>query len=211
MWERRTFHECAAELSTISEDFRAANRKRLDQVMLETSQRGVELLRILALSIRGDQDHGLIDNVPTAVGALRSGATEDEVISVIRDYRPPYDQLSGFTALGLRQALNKIAHADPTRSGFFANNENHDLILSGVDQGRTWVAVISLIDLCRVIKSLPDIHTPGSGVAEDHKELIERLGPGVLRLTCTARAPSPAFLRVGGKFGAANGLIVEHI
>lgn len=127
--------------------------------MVDASKRGVEVLRILALSIRSDQDFGLTINDPTPVGALKSSTTRAEVSSVIRDYRPPYSQLNGCTPLGLRQALNKIAHADPTRSGFFADNDTHDLILSGVNQGNTWIAVISLIDLCRVIKTLPDVST----------------------------------------------------
>ena len=127
--------------------------------MLETSQRGVEVLRILALSIRGDQDYGLTNNDLTPIGALKSNATQAEVIAAIADYHPPYGLLSGFTPLGLRQALNKIAHANPTRSGFFANNETHDIILSGADRGDTWIAVISVIDLCRVIKLLPDART----------------------------------------------------
>ena len=124
--------------------------------MLETSRRGVELLRVLALSIRSEQDYGLINDDITPVGAFRSTATQDELTVLFRNYHPPYRQLRGFTALGLRQALNKVAHANPTRSGFFANDETHDLILAGVGRAETWIAVISLIDLCRVIKSLPD-------------------------------------------------------
>jgi hypothetical protein len=127
--------------------------------MLETSQRGVEVLRILALSVRSDQDYGLTNNDLTPIGALRSNATQAEVIAAINHYNPPYSQLVGFLPLGLRQALNKIAHADPNRSGFFANNDTHDLILSGVDRSITWIAVISLIDLCRVINVLPDART----------------------------------------------------
>lgn len=166
MWQRRTFHECASELTAISEDFRSAHTNRFgwdqpkrDRVMLDTSTRGVEVLRILALSVRSDQDFGLTSDDPTPVGALRSKVTEAEVLAAIRDYRPPYGQQSGYKPLGLRQALNKIAHADPNRSGFFANNNTHDLILSGVNQGDAWIAVISLIDLCSVIKSIPDIRT----------------------------------------------------
>jgi hypothetical protein len=163
MWQRRSFHECAEELSAISADFRAAHtnkfgwdRSKRDRVMVDTSQRGVEVLRTLALSIRSDQDFGLTDNDPRPVGALRSKAIQTEVFVAIRDYRPPYDKLAGFKPIGLRQALNKIAHADPSRGAFFADNETHELILSGVNQGDTWIAVISLIDLCRVIKALPD-------------------------------------------------------
>jgi len=164
MWERRSFHECATELSAISEDFRSAytdkfgwGRPRYEQIMLETSRRGVEILRILALSIRGDEDFGLTESGSSPVGALRSRAAPADVPKAIRDYQPPYASLSGYTPIRLRQALNKIAHADPTRSGFYADNETHDLILTGILQGEIWIAVISLIDLCRVIKSIPDI------------------------------------------------------
>jgi len=125
--------------------------------MLETSQRGVEILRILALSIRSDEDFGLTESGSTPMGALRTRATPADVSSAIRDYRPPHANLSGYTPIRLRQALNKIAHADPTRSGFYADNDTHDLILTGLLQGSLWIAVISLIDLCRVIKSIPDV------------------------------------------------------
>ena len=127
-----------------------------DRVMRETSKSGVDLLKTLAVSIRGDQDYGIIDYDPAPIGALRSRATPEDVAATLRDYRPPYDHLTGFTPLGLRQALNKIVHSRPTGNSFFADNETHDLILSGNDRGTTWLAVISLIDLCRIIKSLPD-------------------------------------------------------
>jgi len=127
--------------------------------MLEFSKRGVEVLRILALAIRSEQDHGLIDRDPAPVGALSSNMTRDEVSVAINRYRPPYSELNGYRPLGLRQALNKIAHADPTRSSFFADDNTHDLILAGVDRGHEWLAVISLIDLCRVIKRLPNART----------------------------------------------------
>lgn len=42
---------------------------------------------------------------------------------------------------------------------FFADADTHDLILTGEERGSTWVAVISIIDLCNVIKSLPDART----------------------------------------------------
>jgi hypothetical protein len=166
MWQRRTFHECASELKAISEDFRSAytnrwnwDKSRKDQVLRDTSTRGVEVLRILALSIRSDQDYGLTDNVSTSVGALHAHVAEGEALALVRDYHPPYDRLPGFNPLRLRQALNKIAHANPARSGFFADATTHDLILTGEERGSTWVAVISLIDLCNVVKSLPDANT----------------------------------------------------
>jgi hypothetical protein len=166
MWQRRTFHECASELSAISEDFRSAHtnkfgwdRAKRDRIMRDTSTRGVEVLRILALSIRADQDAGLTGTDPTSVGAFRSNATEAEALAAVRTYRPPCSQLPGFVPLKLRQALNKIAHADPTCSGFFADDTTHDLVLTGVERGAAWIAVVSLIELCRVVKSLPDANT----------------------------------------------------
>lgn len=168
MWARRTFHECAEELDAISKDFRTAHTNRLgwdrstcNRVMLESSRRGVEVLRILALAIRSEQDFGLTNKDHLAsVGALRAKVPRDEVSVAIKRYRPPYGELKGCTPLALRQALNKIAHADPTRSGFFADDNTHDLILSGMDRGDdAWIAVVSLIDLSRVIKSLPNART----------------------------------------------------
>jgi hypothetical protein len=128
--------------------------------MRDTSTRGVEVLRILALSIRSDQDYGLTPKKPEdSVGAFRESATAPEAAAFIQSYRPPYSGLTGFVPLRLRQALNKIAHANPARCGFFADDHTHDLILTGEDKGRSWVAVVSLIDLCTVIQALPDVAT----------------------------------------------------
>ena len=156
MWTRRTFHECASELGSISIEFRAAHRTGQLQIMIDTSERGVEVLRILALSIRSDEDYGHTQIGTTQVGILRSRVTALEVRDTIRDYRPPYKALAGYAPLTLRLALNKIAHADPAQSGFFADEQTHDLILSGTDKGSTWLAIISVIDLCNVVQSLPD-------------------------------------------------------
>ncbi|WP_204368762.1 hypothetical protein [Neosynechococcus sphagnicola] len=53
--------------------------------------------------------------------------------------------------------MNKIAHADPSQAGFFANSIFHDLILSGKDKkGKIWIEIVSIVDLCRAVKSLPD-------------------------------------------------------
>ena len=127
--------------------------------MLESSGRGVEVLRILALAIRSEQDYGLTNSDLAPVGAFSSNISRDEALAVINYYRPPHSELNGYKPLGLRQGLNKIAHADSTRSGFFADDSTHDLILTGADRGAEWLAVISLIDLCRVIKSLPNART----------------------------------------------------
>jgi len=166
MWQRRTFHECASELSAISEDFRSAytnrfnwDRAKRDRVLSDTSTRGVEVLRILALSIRSDQDAGLTVEDKSCVGAIVTAASEAEASRAMATYQPPYQNVAGSKPLRLRQALNKIAHADPKRSGFFADERAHDLVLTGQDHGQIWIAVISLIDLCHVVKALPDAST----------------------------------------------------
>lgn len=166
MWERRTFHKCAEELSALSAEFRAAyaNRGNFDQatrdgVLRDTSERGIEVLRILALSIRSDQDYGLTANTSASVGAIRNSVTAEDARALVRGYRPPHSRLPGFVPLKLRHALNKVAHANPRGTSFFADADTHDLILTGEERGSTWVAVISIIDLCKVIKSLPDART----------------------------------------------------
>jgi len=113
-------------------------------------------LRILALSVRSEQDFGIIPAIGKTVGALKPSASDTEVFTVLNCYRPPYNKQHGFQPLLLREALNKIAHANPDKTSFFANETVHDLILCGKKGSNTWVAIISLIDLCNVIKSIPD-------------------------------------------------------
>jgi len=169
MWQGRTFHECASELEQISVNFRSAylnnfgwGETRRTQVMADCSKRGVEVLRVLALSVRSDENFGLTSSNPKhPVGALKPKATPTEIFCTLQYYRPPYAALQDFQPLALREALNKIAHANPNHSSFFANVSNHDILLTGQNKGNTWIAVISLIDLCRVIKTLPDAQTSG--------------------------------------------------
>lgn len=163
MWKRRTLHECAEELEVLSQDFREAyvNKSKLDQqvrekILQESSERGVEILRVLALSIRSEQDFGGIPSIRTTVGALKRSANTSEVSATLNSYRPPYSGKAGFEPLPLREALNKIAHANPYRTGFFADDVVHELILSGSHGSNTWIAIVSIAVLCRTIKSLPD-------------------------------------------------------
>lgn len=163
MWQRRTFHECASELEGISRDFRDTytnkfgwEEPKCQQVMVSTSQRGIEVLRVLALSIRSEQDVGLTSRAPTRVGSILHNIDDEKVSLILNSYSPPYSAIAGSRTLGLRQALNCIAHANPHKCGFFASQLVHDLIVSGSNHGELWVAVFSLIDLCRVIQALPD-------------------------------------------------------
>lgn len=168
MWQRRTYHECASELRAISEDFRSAHTNRFgwdsaqrDRILRDTSTRGVEILRILALAVRSDQDFGVTAANGTSVGAIKNNVTDAEARASVLAYRPPYGALDGYGPLALREALNKVAHANPDGSGFFADDATHDLILTGRRHDSHWVAVLSLIDLCDVIDSLPDANVSG--------------------------------------------------
>jgi hypothetical protein len=111
---------------------------------------------MLALSIRSEQDFGGIPSIHITVGALNRSASNSEVSATLYSYRPPYSEKTGFEPLLLREALNKIAHADPYKAGFFADEVVHELILSGNHGTNTWIAIVSISDLCRAIKSLPD-------------------------------------------------------
>lgn len=119
MWERRTFHQCAMELDMISGEFRDAyldhdlDPEVREAMMLSASTRGIEVLRILALAIRSEQDAGLTSRVNHPVGAIRNNPTQRDTDAFLGgDYQPHWSEQADFESLDLRNALNKIAHAD---------------------------------------------------------------------------------------------------
>jgi hypothetical protein len=156
MWQRRTFHECVRELEQRSEQFRAAHAKGDHSEMQTASMDGVELLRILALAVRSEQDHGLTDQQRDRVGALV--VNPGDLDSLLANYVPPYHagDRPRWRPLDLRGAFNKIAHADPSRAEYRASASVHELLLSGDDRGVPWFAVVSVPDMCTAIRSLPD-------------------------------------------------------
>jgi hypothetical protein len=154
MWQRRTFHECASELEQISNLFRNAHAIGDQLQMQALSKDGLELLRILALAVRSEQDHGLTDLATPTVGALLVSPGNPN--SFLADYVPPYGSRNEGQDLNVRDALNKIAHADPRRAGYRASASVHELLLSGTLRGQHWIAVISVPDLCAAIRRLPD-------------------------------------------------------
>lgn len=170
VWKRRSFHQCASELEQVSERFRKAElnigfddeASRLEELE-KTSISGVEILRILALAVRNEQDYGHVPYGSDQVGSLSSDVTPNFYQEVISSYRPPCFPRSGFEALSLREALNKVAHLDLSKAGYYADLDDHDLILAGTYRGRNWVAILSVPKLCSEIKGLPDQPITSSG------------------------------------------------
>lgn len=163
MPSRPTFYSSATDLAYESERFRSAfSRPERDPdragILEDASRRGVQLLRSLALAVRSEQDYGLLPMKSQRVGSVLETAAQGEIEALVPVYRPPYATLHTFAPLDLRNALNKIAHATPAplRSGVYADAVTHDMISSGTRRGCPWIAVISVLDVCRVLQALPD-------------------------------------------------------
>ena len=171
MWKRATWHECADELSQVCQQFRDAYFGRRhgsryprhpddEAEMLEASKKGVQILRALALTVRSEQDFDLIPKTVDIVGALKKErATLKDAIEVKQN--GGYTRMltiNDYVPLNLRQALNKIAHADPQKADYYIGpgDTTHDLLLYGEDRGQSWFAAVSLVELAKVIRALPD-------------------------------------------------------
>lgn len=128
--------------------------------MQHCSTEGVKLLRSLALAVRSEQDFQLTKNPQTVVGAYKSkDISRSEATDVKRSHG--YEGIlrePGFTPMTLRQALNKIAHADPASADFYVapSHASHDLLLYGEERGQQWFAAVSLLQLIAAVRALPD-------------------------------------------------------
>lgn len=165
MWKRGTYHDCASELQQASDRFREAisgsrvhdsqeNRQELEG----SSKDGVDLLKILAMSVRPEQDFGLLPHANRQVGTFLSNADSTEIQTLLNGGQLPPIEVLGGEPLELREALNKIAHMDPRpgRSSFAADGQHHEVVLTGQKNGRQWIAVLDILALCDAIKALPD-------------------------------------------------------
>ncbi|SEH04604.1 hypothetical protein [Candidatus Venteria ishoeyi] len=132
----------------------------LKKVLSDSSIKGVELLRMLALTIRSEQDNHQLREIETTIGAVKTGVQAENIKPFMDSYRPPYSALAEFNPLPFREGLNKIAHADGRATHFAVDEDNHDLILSGTRGVVCWLAILSLPELCRAIKILPDAQMP---------------------------------------------------
>jgi hypothetical protein len=162
MWKRDTFHNCALELDQISSGFRHAHehaspeeRLRGNVVLNRYSLEGVALLRSLALAVRSEQDYGMIPQNQQIVGSLLQRSTES-FFDFDQGYAPPYDADRRLSPLPLREALNKIAHADPRRGSYRTDALTHEILIGGELGRHSWIAVISLPALSAAILALPD-------------------------------------------------------
>ena len=171
MWKRATWHECAGELSQICSRFRRCYwggrtngvgwpRHPDDQrEMEELSVDGIQLLRSIALAVRSEQDFGLLPPTSDIIGAIKNQATWPDDVKTVKQNQGYSGLLSlGWKPLGLRQALNKIAHASPIKSDYYVGplNSAHELILSGEQEGSLWIASLSILMLIDSIRLLPD-------------------------------------------------------
>jgi hypothetical protein len=128
--------------------------------MVETSRRGIEILRTLALAVRSEMDFDLIPEEDAVVGAIKEQDAEDTA-AIQAKQQGGYAGLlamEGYVPLNLRGALNKIAHADPKGTDYYVGpgDTAHDLLLYGRRGGRRWFAAVSLLRLVKVIRELPD-------------------------------------------------------
>ena len=170
MWTRATWYECSSELSEVCTRFRNAywgtrhqswpRHPDDERDMRSASADGVQLLRALALAVRSEQDFNLVPLSKEVVGAFkRRDASPNDAVNVKQNsgYQRIL-QAPGFGPMHLRQALNKIAHADPRTVDFYVGpmHSSHDLLLYGDDHGDRWFAAISLLRLIEAIRSLPD-------------------------------------------------------
>jgi hypothetical protein len=166
VWKRARWHECASELAQVSLQFRRAywgirskgwpRHPDDEREMIETSVQGVQILRSLALAVRSEQDFDLITQEQSIVGALKQkDAIRSDAMTTKQQggYKSMLNAV-GFCPLRLRQALNKIAHADPSNADFYVApaDQAHDLLLFGEDRGSQWFAAVSILELIRVVE-----------------------------------------------------------
>ena len=161
MYTRRSFHECANELQQESTEFKftylseSIPPHEKQNILMRTSKSGVEILSILALSIRRGMDYGEIENDKSGVvGGIKLNIELSNAEIFKSNYLGPYTNNTDLRVLNLRNALNKIAHFNAARSSFYV-----DKILIGDLNDKYWVAVINIDKFCQSIRNLPDKNT----------------------------------------------------
>lgn len=122
-----------------------------DQAKMEaTSQRAWDSLTNLFEVLRNEQDHGYLADVHMAVpvGLLVSSATAQERGDMIAARRLDRNHPT-CGDLSLRDALNKVAHYDGSKSTYRIDRRGaHYLVLSGRLGNSNWVAEFLVSKLC---------------------------------------------------------------
>ena len=160
MGARNTYHEYATRIEIICDEFTKAHvRGAGDLELVEITKPASDLLMALALNVRNDKDYGLTTNSPTRVGSLLEGAFAQRPSAFRPAYRPPFDAVANSHLLSVRDAFNKIAHADSSDAAYYIDEQNYEIIICGKEAGRAgkpWLAVISIPTLLKAVKLLPD-------------------------------------------------------
>jgi hypothetical protein len=165
MWQRGTYYDCASELEQASDRFReAVDRRKVvgsresASELASSSKDGFDLLKILALSVRPEQDYGLLQDSKMQVGRWVRNADSSEIKSALTCSTSPPVIVHRAEPLKLREALNKVAHMDPRpgKSSFAANRLLHEVVLTGKKNGHHWIAILDILRLCEAIKALPN-------------------------------------------------------
>lgn len=180
MWKRDTFKNCGLELLQLSEQFRSCHQEWKDQStpaakdkLIEVSVKGRDLLDILALTIRREMDEEREKlTTQVVVGYLNENVKREQQNAFIKDYAPDHPAKKNFEALSLRDACNKIAHTKISSTGFFVNDERHDVILCGKYYGKNWIAVIDIPKFANCVQELPEIKRPDTFGVFDDKNII---------------------------------------
>lgn len=177
MWQRRSLHGCADELQKVSRQFssyywekqRALQRSGLEQAPQQISEKMAflsadceHLLRTVARKVRSESYAGHVDDRVGTVGALRTESPEK---------RPSFEIFLPYTILlergvavplNLRDALSKIVYIDPASTYYFVGSRHrgerpHELRFTCDLHEQMWYAYISILDLVKTVKNLPDV------------------------------------------------------
>ncbi len=125
------FIKVATQIEVICKEFARAHARGASQTeLVQITKPAAKLLHTLGISVRGDQDFGRTDRPNTRVGSLLSGAVACGPSAFRENYQPPFAGIQGSTPLDLREAFNKILHADGSDASYYVD-ANHYVLRPG--------------------------------------------------------------------------------
>jgi hypothetical protein len=119
--------------------------------MQETSRRAWDALTNVFEVLRNEQDHGNLAQcyMVEPTGFIVSDVTAADQQAMIAGKKIDRSHHS-FSSMGLRDALNKIAHHNTALSTFRVDRRGaHYIILGGSHRNKRWVAEILISKLCK--------------------------------------------------------------